>query len=70
MTYDPLLTEGQSAIYLGNEDKPYSIKTLQRHRLTGKGCQFVKLGASVRYRRSDLDKYITDNIRTSTSEVR
>ncbi len=70
MTYDPLLTEGQAAIYLGNIEEPFSVKTLQRLRLTGKGCPYVKLGASVRYRQSALENFITDNIRTSTSEVK
>lgn len=68
MTNNPLLTEDQAAIYLGNEEKPYSVKTLQRHRLTGTGCCFVKLGACVRYRQSDLDDYINNNVRLSTSE--
>lgn len=69
MKNDPLLTEDQAAIYLGNEEKPYSVKTLQRHRLTGIGCPYVKLGAGVRYRQSDLDNYIKQNIRLSTSDV-
>jgi hypothetical protein len=49
-----LLTEKESADFL-------SIKpdTLRRWRWLGKGPAHHKIGASVRYHRDDLDKFIT-----------
>ena len=32
------------------------------------GCPFVKLGRSVRYRRSDVLKFIESRVRTSTTQ--
>src|SRR3981189_2967238 len=61
---DPLLTEGEAA-----EMRRQSIRTLQAERLRGGGCPFVKLGRSVRYRRSDVLRFIEVNTRTSTTEV-
>jgi hypothetical protein len=46
-----------------------SIRTLQAERLRGDGCPFVKLGRSVRYRRSDVLRFIESNIRASTTAV-
>ena len=61
---DPLLTEGEAA-----EMRRQSMRTLQAERLRGGGCPFVKLGRSVRYRRSDVLRFIEVNTRTSTTEV-
>lgn len=48
--------EAAAAEYLG---KP--VKTLQQWRWRGEGPPYSKLGASVRYRRSDLDRYVDEN---------
>jgi hypothetical protein len=45
---DELLTESEAARL-----RRQSVRTLQAERLRGDGCPFVKLGRSVRYRRSD-----------------
>lgn len=58
-----LLSEDQAANLLGA-----SKLWLYRRRLAGDGPAFVKLGRKVRYRRSDLDQFISENVRTSTSE--
>lgn len=42
-------------------------RTLQTWRQTGRGPQYLKLGALVRYRPSDVDAYLTANARASTS---
>ena len=47
-----------------------SQRTLERFRLTGDGPPFVKTGRRVAYRREDLDRWITDRVRQSTSEGR
>lgn len=46
-----------------------SSSTLNKLRLTGGGPQFVKLGASVRYRLDDLDKWVATQVRRSTSDI-
>ena len=60
-----LLNTVQAAEYLGGL-KP---NTLEGHRVTGNGCQFVKVGRLVRYRVEDLDAYLAAQTRTSTSQA-
>ena len=58
-----LLTPREAADY-----RKASPSTLAKERCTGFGPPFVKMGRSVRYRRSDLDNWIAANIRKSTSD--
>ena len=63
---DPLFQPSQAADYL---DLTVSFLEARRHR--GDGPPFVRIsGRCVRYRRSDLDEWIGDRIRLSTSDVR
>jgi len=62
--HDELLTEIEAA-----QLRRQSVRTLQAERLHGGGCSFVKLGRSVRYRRSDVLCFIESRVRSSTSEV-
>lgn len=68
---DPLLGETAAAVVLGG-DKPLSVKTLQAWRSTGRGPRFVKLGAGskapVRYRLSELRRWLVECERQSTAE--
>lgn len=68
---DPLLPESAAAAVLGG-DKPLSVKTMQAWRVAGKGPRFIKLGSGlrspVRYRRSELMRFLADGVRGSTSE--
>lgn len=68
---DPLLPESAAAAVLGGA-KPLSVKTLQGWRVSGHGPRFVKLGsglrAAVRYRRSELLRFLADCERGSTAE--
>lgn len=59
-----LFNEKKTSNYLGN----IPVKTLQRWRLEGKHIPYVKLGKAVRYRQSDLNDYIDNSIRTSTTD--
>jgi hypothetical protein len=59
-----LITEEEAARALG-----LSIRTLQAWRVRGGGPSFVKLGASVRYRRDVVIAFITDRSRETTSDV-
>jgi hypothetical protein len=61
---DPLLTEIEAA-----QLRRQSVRTLQAERLHGGGCPHVKLGRSVRYRRSDVLRFIESHVRGSTSEL-
>jgi predicted DNA-binding transcriptional regulator AlpA len=58
-----LLAEAEAARILG-----LSVKTLRRWRWAGQGPSFRKLGRAVRYASSDLEAYIADARRTSTSD--
>lgn len=58
-----LLNEKEAAIFLG-----CSIYKMQRDRRKGSPIPFVKIGASVKYRVSDLENYILSRTYSSTSE--
>ena len=47
-----------------------SERTLERLRLTGGGPLYVKCGRSVRYRASDIERWIAARVVGSTSEGR
>lgn len=44
-----------------------SERTLERWRVEGCGPAYVKAGRRVLYRRCDVDQWLDDNARTSTS---
>lgn len=58
-----LLTEHDASQRLG-----LSVRTLQKWRLQGNGPRFLKLGHSVRYDPADLDEYVAQARRRSTSD--
>ena len=60
--------EHEAGRYLGGETAPISQRTLQRWRLEGVGPAFLKLGRLVRYRKSDLDRWVDAQRRASTSQ--
>lgn len=60
---EQLLDQHEAAKLLG-----ISARTLERHRLTGTGPRFSRIGRLVRYRQCDLAAYIEQHLRTSTSE--
>lgn len=45
-----------------------SASTLNKWRIRGEGPRFLKLGRAVVYRSQDLDDWLSQNIRRSTSE--
>jgi hypothetical protein len=64
---DRLLTPAQAGQVVN-----LSPATLARRRMLGGGPPFIKFGssrqASIRYRKSDLDKWVEQSLRTSTSD--
>lgn len=63
---ETLLTTAQAATLLG-----FHPSYLAKARLTGTGPRFLKIGGkSVRYRRSEIDAWLADKLRNSTSEAR
>jgi predicted DNA-binding transcriptional regulator AlpA len=46
-----------------------SVRTLERYRVSGDGPRFVKIGRLVRYRAIDLDAWLAERVRGSTSEA-
>jgi excisionase family DNA binding protein len=62
---DALLTTHQLAERWGFKDQ-----TLRVWRSTGRNLlPFVKVGGAVRYRLSDVEKYLNDNTALSTAEL-
>ena len=45
-----------------------SARTLERYRVTGEGPKYLKLGRRVLYQRSELDTWLENKIRRSTSD--
>lgn len=59
-----LLTTPQAAEFLGGI-KP---NTLEGWRVRGEGVRYIRIGRLVRYRLEDLEKYLADQTRSSTSQ--
>ncbi len=59
----PLAKEHEAARILG-----LSVKTLRRWRWAGKGPRFLKIGGAVRYDPADLEAFMREARRTSTSD--
>ncbi|MHB0817275.1 helix-turn-helix domain-containing protein [Stutzerimonas stutzeri] len=63
LTPDSLLTPGQLATKLD-----LSLKTLATWRSTGRhALPYIRVGGRIRYRRADVDAWLTDRQRTSTA---
>ena len=60
--HDKLLSEKEVAPIIG-----MSTSFLQHDRQRGGGIPFIKIGNSVRYRKSDIDAYLVSNLRRNTS---
>ena len=45
-----------------------SVRTLERHRCAGTGPLFAPIGRLIRYRQSDLDDWVRNSLRASTSK--
>jgi predicted DNA-binding transcriptional regulator AlpA len=58
-----MMTPQDAAAHLG-----LSVGRLAKMRLTGDTPPFAKIGASVRYRRDDLDAWLASRMRKSTSD--
>ena len=61
---DILLSPHQVQEWIG-----LSTKTLQKRRTDGTGPKFIKVGNSVRYRWSDVEKWLEAHSASSTAEV-
>lgn len=59
-----MLDRQPAAAYMG-----LSVPTLDRKRVNGDGPPYVKIGSRVRYRRADLDAWLSKRVVTSTSEA-
>jgi excisionase family DNA binding protein len=57
MTIDPYLTPREAAEYLRS-----STSTLAKARLTKRGPAFVRIGRAVRYRKSDIDAWMSTSV--------
>lgn len=59
-----LLTTPQAAEFLGG----IKTNTLEIWRGQGRGVPYIKIGRLVRYKVEDLEKYLADQTRSSTSQ--
>jgi predicted DNA-binding transcriptional regulator AlpA len=64
MTDTDLLTPQEYAKF-----RRCSVRTLDRERAERRGPPFVRLGARVLYRRSDIDRHIEASLRGGQSEA-
>ena len=60
-----VLSAKQAASYLG-----CSREHLARLRIRGTGPKFAKLGKMIRYRKTEIDKWLDEHERTQLSEVK
>lgn len=67
---DDLLDTPAAAVYLGGERRPFSENTLRIWRVEGRGPAYLRIMGRIRYRRSDLDKFIAEGHRTRTNGSR
>ncbi|MCP4408801.1 MAG: helix-turn-helix domain-containing protein [Gammaproteobacteria bacterium] len=58
-------SDGASQYFGGSPTR----KTLEKWRITGEGPPFIKIGRSVRYDEADLDAWIDERRRSSTSDA-
>lgn len=61
---DALLTEVEVAAI-----RRVDPKTINRERLSGYGCPYLKIGRSVRYRLGDFKAFVKANVVRSTTEA-
>jgi excisionase family DNA binding protein len=62
-TRKALFTVKEAAVYLR-----CGVSTLNKLRVTGGGPRYVKIGGKILYDQRDLDKWIEDHKRNSTSD--
>ena len=63
MAFSPLIPPPQLAGFLN-----ISIRTLERWRVEGVGPAYVKAGRRVLYRREDVESWLAEGTRHSTSD--
>jgi hypothetical protein len=61
----PLFTERETALYLRR-----SLSSIRRGRKDGSGPEFIRIGRSVLYQKSQLDAYIAARVAGRAGEVR
>ena len=67
----PYMTETEAALYMTQLGVKFSPSTLQKQRVQGGGIPYVKLNSRVRYRRQDIDSWLTNApVLHSTSDDR
>jgi len=64
LSTEPLLDTKRAAHYLSVE-----ARTLVEWRARGGGPRFTKMNRTVRYRKSDLDQFVEERVRSSTSDT-
>ena len=66
---DQLYDPKAAGAYLGG-NKAVAASTLAKYRVSGTGPRFIRLnGKAIRYRRADLDAWLDERVRSSTSQI-
>src|SRR5215469_3924498 len=63
-----LFDEHGAGVYLGGNEHPISDRTLQRWRQQATGPIFLRVGNLIRYRRTDLDQWLSTRIARCTAD--
>lgn len=67
---DLIFDEAKAGEYLGGAGSALSPKTMQKWRCNGSGPAFIRISSRcIRYRKSDLDKWIEARLRKSTTDA-
>ena len=61
---DPMFDTRDGAVIIGGNPR-----TMERWRVTGEGPEFVKIGKLVRYRKSSLERFVTERTRRHTGDT-
>jgi hypothetical protein len=65
MSETELLTPREFACY-----RRCSVRTLDRERAEGRGCPYIRLGARILYRRTDIDTWIEQQVHGGGDRIR
>lgn len=69
MIRNELFNETQAAEYIGGKENPIPLGTIRRWRTEGKYLPFIRIGGrAIRYSKADLDNYLENSVRTSTTD--
>jgi len=61
-------TTRQASEYLANKGVPFSVPTLERWRIDGRGPSYIRISSRIFYLKHDLDVFASGEIVTPASQ--